>query len=80
MNLAWKIAIAGWVLNVTSIAAHEIWADKDPTHEDMVGCALLIFSVVPYFVFALTTGEIFSQRVLHWHHGNKYKKDEDPYV
>lgn len=80
MNLVWKIAIAGWVLNVIAIVVHAKWADKDPTHEDMVGCVLLIFSVVPYFVFALTAGEIFSQRVLHWHHGNKYKKDEDPYV
>lgn len=72
--------IAGWVLNIVGIVAHSLWADKDPTHEDVVGCLLLVLGFMPYLVFIGTCGELFTQRVLHRHHGIQYSAKDDPYT
>lgn len=68
-----KLALIGWGLNVLAFIAHGLWADKDPTHEDVVITGLLIFCLVPYFVAVLEAIEFVKQKIFHIHHGVKRK-------
>lgn len=62
-----------WALNVIGFIAHIKWCDKDPTHEDVVISASLIFCFVPGMVFAITALELVTQKIFHIHHGVKRK-------
>lgn len=63
------ILYLGWALNVLAFFAHNLWCDKDPTHEDVVVGAALIMCVCPWLVFVITAWELFTQKIFHIHHG-----------